>query len=738
MSCRKGLEDEAPPAAAGAGHRRGCLHRAAFDIGELPDRARAGAERNRLVRDDRGHSPGVRCLARRRRPLLPVHFSNRGEQRIAKGFTASALSADAKQIALIAVDSLRVGAAGGPLRALAPAANAGDNTLTWSPDGEWIAWTQRTRADAHFDLVATEVRTGSTRSIAAIGADIDRALWSPDGRWITVLGGGRLRLIDASQMPVETADRRRDLGAVSTAWGTLAWSPRSDALVAATTDLDEERASAQWIPLSGARSRIERFPRAAANLQLLADGTAIWVENNLLWRARFEDAGGVRDTPTPLSSDAAVEARYARDGSVLFLSADGLRLRSPDARVLRIGWPVHYRAAAAPAAIVIRGARVIDGRGTPPTEPRDLLIEDGRIARIAALNTITRPGVETINAQGSYLVPGFIDLHAHIWDDLMLLAWLHNGVTTVRDIASQKLRTADTRNTIEAGLREGPRIVYGGAMFHRGESGYSTVADQMVSDSAAIARALAIQAGMDARLVKERGFDRWWSSVRLVAEAHRHGLTVTGHCGHILPVVAAGMDGVEHVLDCFRDRYTLRGDYSELARAAALFIDPTAALRFSMLRALDEPALVAAPDVAPFIPSAYRAVYASDSTARLARPGHMAVVDRLVRSLRRYHTAGVLIGTGTDSPFPLGVQHEMEWLVESGMTPAEALSAATSSAARILNAPDIGTIAEGMWADLVLLSANPLEDIRNTREIRAVIQGGRIIDRARLRANGLR
>ena len=311
-------------------------------------------------------------------------------------------------------------------------------------------------------------------------------------------------------------------------------------------------------------------------------------------------------------------------------------------------------------------------------------------------------------------------------------------MTTVRDIASQQLRTADTRNTIDAGLRDGPRIVYGGAMFHRGDAGFSTLGDQMVSDSGAIARAVSIQAGMGAGLVKERGFDRWVSSVRLVREAHRYGLMVTGHCEHVLPVVAAGVDGVEHVLDCFRDRYTMRADYAELARAAGLFVVPTAALRYSMARAADEPTLAASADVAPFLLPAYRALYAADSAARLAQPANMAVVNRLIRSVRRYHEASVLLATGTDSPFPLGIQHEMEVLVQSGLTPSEALVAATAGAARVLNVPDIGTIAEGQWADLVLLDANPLDDIRNTRRIREVIQRGRIIDRARLRNDGLR
>ena len=212
---------------------------------------------------------------------------------------------------------------------------------------------------------------------------------------------------------------------------------------------------------------------------------------------------------------------------------------------------------------------------------------------------------------------------------------------------------------------------------------------------------------------------------------------MSGHCEHLLPVVAAGVDGAEHVLDCFRDRYTMRADFTELARAAGLWIVPTAALRFSMLRAMEDSTLVAAPDVAPFLAPEWRPAYGADSAARRNGPAFRTNVQRLERAVARYHTAGITIATGTDSPFPLGLQHEMEVLVESGLTPMEAIVAATGAAARVLNAPEIGTIAEGQWADLVLLAANPLDDIRNLRQIRTVIQGGRIIDREALRRRAL-
>jgi imidazolonepropionase-like amidohydrolase len=157
-----------------------------------------------------------------------------------------------------------------------------------------------------------------------------------------------------------------------------------------------------------------------------------------------------------------------------------------------------------------------------------------------------------------------------------------------------------------------------------------------------------------------------------------------------------------------------------------------------MVKGMHDSTLVSAPDVAPFLAPTYRPFYRADSVNRSNEQSLTVAVRRLKHAIGRYRAAGVRMATGTDSPFPLGLQHEMEVLVESGLSPMEAIVAATGDAARVLNTPEIGTITPGQWADLVLLSENPLEDIRNTRRIREVIQGGRIIDREALRRQGLR
>jgi imidazolonepropionase-like amidohydrolase/Tol biopolymer transport system component len=679
-------------------------------------------------------------LPRRKVRLKEVRFPEPGAAREANGFTAIALSPEGARIAMIALDTLWVIDPDGRPRALGRADGAGDRGLSWSPDGREVAWTRRDGPGEPHYLVASNIGTGASRIVAKFAADVILPNWSPDGKWIGFFAAGHLRLVDPAGTTATQLQQTRDLGSASAAFGTMTWSPHSNGLIVAASSpgTDGWRTRPEWIPLEGARSPIKRFPPMPADFQWLPGGRAVWVENNLLWSAGFDSVSGLQGEPAVLSTDPAIEPRYAADGRILYLSPGGLRLRAPDGAAKTIGWPLRFRAAAAPAPLMLRGARVIDGKGSPLSEPRDLLIQSGRIARIGPSGTIAADGAQVIDASGRYLMPGMIDLHFHLWDDLALPAALHNGVTTVRDIASQRLRTPDIRNAIEAGVRPGPRLVFGGAMFHRGTTGYTSLTDQVVNDAGSMDRALSILSSLGLGYVKERGFEGWWGAVNLVGAAHRQGLPVSGHCAHPLPVAAAGMDGAEHVLDCFSTARPMREDFAELARAAGQWIVPTAALRFSRILVMDEPAMLQTEEVAPFLQPQYREFYGTDSTARRGRPPLETAMARLRRDIGRYREAGVILATGTDSPFPLGVQHEMQVLVESGLTPMEAVVAATGNAARVLNAPEIGTIGEGQWADLLLLDANPLDDIRNLRRIREVIQGGRIIDRRQLRNQGLK
>src|SRR5439155_14354811 len=138
------------------------------------------------------------------------------------------------------------------------------------------------------------------------------------------------------------------------------WSADSSSL------LQKTRAPLLLIALDRSR-RSTQLPFAATYSQWSADGSVVYVENNQLWRVALDVTSGAARKPQLVSSDPALWPSVARDGTILYVSTDGLRLLRPNGQVEHLGWPLVYRTASAPPPLFIRNARVIDGRGGPPS-----------------------------------------------------------------------------------------------------------------------------------------------------------------------------------------------------------------------------------------------------------------------------------------------------------------------------------------------------------------------------------
>ena len=248
----------------------------------------------------------------------------------------------------------------------------------------------------------------------------------------------------------------------------------------------------------------------------------------------------------------------------------------------------------------------------------------------------------------------------------------------------------------------------------------------------------------------------------IIQEGHRRGLFVTAHLGaySAQDAVADGIDGLEHIWSVFnyvippkvasqaghRGRLDLDNPLcdsliADLAKHQT-YIDPTLAVFRNMILLPDVPAVRDHPDNV-LVPDRLRKFW-PEYLARTGCPQGGALEDRQ-REFAKYQEltgklfrAGVPLLVGTDAPEPLvppgfSLHQELEMLVESGLTPAAALRAATLTNATVLGEKDrLGSINAGKLADLVLLNANPLEDIRNTRQIELVMRGGRICRPAEL------
>jgi imidazolonepropionase-like amidohydrolase len=219
----------------------------------------------------------------------------------------------------------------------------------------------------------------------------------------------------------------------------------------------------------------------------------------------------------------------------------------------------------------------------------------------------------------------------------------------------------------------------------------------------------------------------------MISEAHRRGMRVTGHCAHLLPLVAAGMDAKEHIGLCeARGNTYMYDDLIQLFRAADIGVVPTISYFDLAVRLNERPKLLDEDlELAPFLPAQENFSWMFELS--IGERKHWAEDEQHSReAAAKLLRAGVTIGTGTDIwQIPIGVHMELEQLVAAGLTPLEAIHAGTGGAARILGAEkDLGTIEVGKWADLIILDADPLSDIRNTRRIWQVVQNGHVVDRS--------
>jgi hypothetical protein len=364
-------------------------------------------------------------------------------------------------------------------------------------------------------------------------------------------------------------------------------------------------------------------------------------------------------------------------------------------------------------------------------------VQRGRISRIGRAGTISAGTARVLDAGGRYVIPGLMDLHAHEYRLDLLPGFAYFGVTTIRDQGSAIGPLVATADAIAAGIADGPRVDYGGFQFYS-DWAYDAEDQQGVepeADPGHLARAVEMAKIFGSQHIKTRTFRRWDLNARFIAEAHRRGMRVTGHCSHLLPLVAAGMDAKEHAGFCEpRSDGIIYDDLVQLYRAAGIAVVPTITYSTFAVRLNEHPDLLAADsELAPFLPqrSSFNWMLQLDSARHQLFAGFGLMARQATGKLAR---AGVTIGTGTDIwQIPTGVHMELEELVAAGLSPLDAIRAATGDAARIIGAErDLGTIALGKWADLVILDGDPVSDIRNSRRIWAVLQAGRVLDRAAL------
>lgn len=402
-------------------------------------------------------------------------------------------------------------------------------------------------------------------------------------------------------------------------------------------------------------------------------------------------------------------------------------------------------------ALVITGVTIVDGSGAAPNGNAAILIRGNRIVWIGPVDQVSVPeNARVYDGSGEYVIPGLWDMHTHVlWhpfvEDGFLQLHIVNGVTGIRDMGG----TLDVLGEVRPGGRYdsplNPRIVAAGPWLN--EFVIDPRAGISVETPEAARQAVAALAGAGVDFIKAYLFLERDIFLAIIEEAEVRGLPVAGHVPQNLSSREAsdlGMRSIEHLRSeiggfCEEVGEANCGALLEALLRNGTWQTPTLVVRRNA-GLLDEPGISQYPGVG-YAPDYLREEWAEIRRGRLAAESFDDVRRRRdeQRALAaRVHRAGLPILAGSDagdlySVPGFSIHEELALLVDVGLTPWEALRAATIEAAEYLASTDsLGTVAEGKIADLVLLGANPLEDIRNTTNIRAVVRDGRLYDRADL------
>jgi imidazolonepropionase-like amidohydrolase len=396
----------------------------------------------------------------------------------------------------------------------------------------------------------------------------------------------------------------------------------------------------------------------------------------------------------------------------------------------------------------IVGARLIDATGAPAIEDSVVIVRDGRIAAAGARAAVAIPrGIPVVDGKGRTLLPGLWEMHIHYSGVEFGPALLAAGITTARDCGGEFDYLIAQRNAIEKGAVPSPRLLLAGLVDAGGLKAFGHVTAETPEEGRAVVRRYHDAGFQQIKLYTFLTPD----VIKAIAEeAHRLGMTVTGHVPQALNAfqgVEAGMDQINHlnyVSTMMRPAGAGRGAAkidvdSETAQNAIRFfkdhhtvVDPTAG--WGEMAGHSKQV-----DVASFEPGILKSPFFLDAKFRGMGGNTTAdqMHERTAQSLAvigALHRAGVIIVPGSDTGLVgFGLHREIELYVEAGMTPLEAIQSATIVSARAMGLDqETGTIEPGKRADLILVGGNPLADIRDLRKVSRVVVGGRMYDPGKL------
>ncbi len=609
--------------------------------------------------------------------------------------------------------------------------SAFESDAALSPDGKRLAFVHSKHGKA--EIRVFDFESGNTRSLLA-AEDPENLGWSPDGQQVAFIDEVEdVKVIDLASGQTRTV-------ASGDFHPHLSWSADAQQLIFCDHEYGTHRVVAVNLSDGTRKVLAAELPRDAGDVQLSPDGESLYFSakgGDEIWVAPLGKKSVREQDIRRLSPEGGATYTVTPDGSVLIYSVGNRVWRQPLDGGEREQIPVRLELQRpTPPPVLVQRARVLDFTSGSFGPETSLFIEQGRIRSIGSeRGRRLPPDTVTLDAGGRFAIPGLFDMHVHGGSPTAYVAY---GVTSVRNTGGSLGWLNALADRSETTSDPVPRYFYSGDfLVSRKPPGQSW--GVLLNDEEDARRYV--------RQLKERGahFIKVYYPITvgvqraLAEEAHRLRLPVVGHgmrVDEVTKSVTLGYATLEHG-DRFYD------DLLKLMAVAGTRWDPTLAAMFgNALLLREEPERVANRKLRMFTPEwQIRAAMGAD---RL----FLALSDDMLRgrwvgwlaAVRQANRHGVRLLAGSDAGdtaelFPgVSLHWELEYFVRAGLTPLEVLRIATQQGAEAVGADgDLGTLAPGKLADIVLLDSNPLEDIKNTQTIWRVIKGGWVFDPEELR-----
>ncbi len=633
----------------------------------------------------------------------------------------------------------------------------------WSPDGKRLAYVtwDAIGGGAVWTIAA---KGGGAKRLTKIDAFYTEPAFTPDGRTIVALRANQYDRLRA-ETEMEPA-RATDVVRLPAKGGEVSliahtFGARNLSVVADGRARFQAPEGVTSIALDGSDLRREvsvtarpgsqyfSAPSPVQDAWLSPDGKRVLIRNaGQLWLADVPARGDKGETPainldTPPPGKAQITrvgadfAGWRGDGAIGWsLGADWYQADATDnveARATHFAADVTVPRDVPKGSIVLRGATVVTMRGDEVLKGADVLVTDDRITAVGQIDI--PPGAKIIDVAGKYIVPGFVDSHAHwfetrrgvhddqAWDFLVNLAF---GVTSGLDPQSFDPDVFVYKDMIDAGLMLGPRAWSTGRGIFR---------DAKLTSADVTASILTrYRDHYDTRNIKAYMIGDRAARQYMVEASAKLGMmpTTEGATDFVLGLTHAidGFSGNEHMLPVA----PLHDDVIQLYAQSRTSLVPTLSILYGGEPPLHDQIIYGRPQDDPkvrhFMPPG---VIAERLRNHHWLPEEEQIFPRFANSALKIQRAGGVVGAGSHGTVQgLAFHWELAALAAGG-TPLEALRAGTiGSAEAIGHKDDVGSIEPGKFADLVILDADPLADIRNTRKIARVMKGGRLYDPATL------